>query len=105
MEWARLTALDGEPVSLLPRNMGDTDPEPMLRQRGIVEIMGSYFYVVGHALMHLRRASQLRLELIVGEMTDIMERLRYGCLDDRACTGSSVSFPRTLDRTHMSNIP
>ncbi|KAL1882911.1 hypothetical protein Daus18300_000549 [Diaporthe australafricana] len=104
LEWQRLPALEGDPVSLLHRIMGGMNPEAVPGQNGVVGIMGSYFFVVGHSLQLIRSASQLRVELIAGEMTDIMERLRYGCLDDRSYTGSSLSFPRTFDRIHMSNI-
>ncbi|KAI3391944.1 hypothetical protein diail_6590 [Diaporthe ilicicola] len=104
-EWQRLTPLEGEPISLLQRILSDADPLGIHGQKGVVELMGTYFAIVGTSLLYIQHRSRLRVEMIAGEMTDIMERLRYGCLDDRAGSGSPQSFPKTFDRVHMSNVP
>ncbi|GAB0146017.1 hypothetical protein EsHS_00006429 [Epichloe bromicola] len=54
---------------------------------------------------------RLVVELIIGEVADIMERIRYKMLHHRLSPpkGSSMLdptlFPRTFDYVHMSNIP
>lgn len=105
MEWTRLTGMEGEHVNLLQHISGDMEPEPLPGHKGVIDMMGLYFLVVGTSLGLLRSESNLRVEMIAGEMTDTMERFRYGCLDDRHGRGSSVSFPERFDRIHMSNIP
>jgi hypothetical protein len=49
------------------------------------------------------------IEAMVGEITDIMERLRWDCLESRSpAPGAKIDpakFPRKYDRIHMSNIP
>ena len=105
LEWTKLTSMDGEPVSLTPHILGGMEPTPMPGRKGVIEILAAYFYVVGMSLRYIMRTSRLRVEVIAGEMTDTMERIRYSLLDGRAGKGSSVSFPQRFDRVHMSNIP
>lgn len=104
-EWTKITAMDGEPVILLPHVLSDMAPAPMPGHKGVIDMMATYFFIVATTLHSIRSRSKLRIEMIAGEMTDTMERLRYGCLDDRVGRGSSISFPRRFDRIHMSNVP
>ncbi|KAK2613339.1 hypothetical protein N8I77_000257 [Diaporthe amygdali] len=104
-EWARLTAMEGEHVSMLRHILGDYNPSPLPGQKGVIQMLGTYFFLVAKSLEHIRRFSNLRVEIISGEMTDVMERLRYGCVEGRAVTRFSASFPQRFDRIHMSNVP
>ena len=73
---------------------------------GVLEMIGSFFDVVSLAVVKL--SGRLKIEALVGEMTDIMERLRWGCCDARTQALGNVNprnFPRAYDRIHMSNIP
>lgn len=97
--------MDGEPVILLPHVLSDMAPAPMPGQKGIIDMMATYFFIDATTLHSIRSMSKLRVEMIAGEMTDTMERLRYGYLNDRVGRGSSVSFPRRFDRIHTSNVP
>lgn len=104
-EWTRLTGMDGEPVTLLQNVMSSVEPEPIAGYKGSIDMMALYFLGIGTSLDFIQNCSELRVELIAGEMTDSMERLRYGCLDDRAGRGSVVYLPARFDRIHMSNVP
>ncbi|KAG8417377.1 hypothetical protein J3458_004886 [Metarhizium acridum] len=54
---------------------------------------------------------RLVVEVIVGEMADIIDRMRYNLLDHRLSPPKNsyapdpTLFPRTFDYIHMSNIP
>lgn len=56
-------------------------------------------------------ADRLQIEVIAGEMADVMERIRYGCLEHRSHNPNDpkslklTRFPSGFDRIHMSNIP
>jgi hypothetical protein len=47
---------------------------------------------------------KLTLEIVHGEMTDVMERIRHGALEHRL-QGPAKKFPNRYDRIHMNNIP
>lgn len=99
-EWTRLTGMEGEPVPLLQHVMGDMEPEPIAGYKGIIDMMALYFLEVGSSMDFIQSCSELRVELIAGEMTDTMEKIRYDCLDDRAGRGFAVSLPERFDRIH-----
>lgn len=105
LEWTKLSGLGEEPVTLLPDILGDENPAPIPGRKGVIELLASYFFVVGISLRHALGSSKLRVEMIAGEMTDTLERIRYNLLDARAGKAASVSLPQRFDRVHMSNIP
>ncbi|KFA81574.1 hypothetical protein S40288_11307 [Stachybotrys chartarum IBT 40288] len=63
------------------------------------------------ALFMLRMSDRVQLECIVGEMTDVMERLRYDALEHRTKPPAGPEahdprpYPKVYDRIHMSNVP
>ncbi|KAK3989044.1 tetratricopeptide [Cladorrhinum sp. PSN332] len=68
--------------------------------------LGTFFDVVSMSVLVLSK--RIRVEVLVGEMSEVMERIRRNCLDSRSrpCGGIDPSeFPKTYDRIHMSNIP
>ncbi|KAK0385346.1 hypothetical protein NLU13_7822 [Sarocladium strictum] len=63
------------------------------------------------ALSTMMLIGRIQIEVIVGEMADVLERIRYGCLEHRSHKPSAPSdldptrFPNRYDRIAMSNIP
>lgn len=60
---------------------------------------------VARAFHCLRQEAGLRVEMVAGEMADVMERMRYDCMEDMRDEEASSEFPRHFDRIHLSNIP
>lgn len=52
-------------------------------------------------------SQRVTLEIIIGEVADVMERMRYDLLEDREPTsaGNATRYPKTYDYIHLSNIP
>lgn len=71
--------------------------------------MTMWFDVITVSIITL--GEKLTIEALVGEMTDVMERIRYDALDHRSLAPRNKKdsdprkFPKTFDRIHMSNIP
>lgn len=73
---------------------------------GVLEMVGSFFDAIAIVLVQL--SPRLKIEALVGEMADTMDRLRWGCLESRSRPSGGIdpsTFPRAYDRIHMSNIP
>jgi hypothetical protein len=73
---------------------------------GALDHTAKFFDMV--ALSFMRITGRLKLEALVGEMTDTLERLQWNCLETRSQPVGGIDpaqFPRTYDRIHMSNIP
>lgn len=58
---------------------------------------------LGHALFNLEH--RLTIELIIGDMVDVMDRIRYDILDHRMGMSVSKQYPKVYERIHLSNIP
>ncbi|CEJ86325.1 hypothetical protein VHEMI04074 [[Torrubiella] hemipterigena] len=76
-----------------------------------IEQHADMFKMFSISTVALNENKRLVVEVIVGEMADIMERMRYNLLDDRLSppadgeTLDPTTFPRTFDYMHMGNIP
>lgn len=76
-----------------------------------IERLAEKFQTFSFSTLTLGVKKRLVIEVIVGEMADIMERIRYNLLDHRLSAPSDSKlldptlFPRTFDYVHMSNIP
>lgn len=104
-ECAKLPDMDSGCVDMLAHVMGDFNPSRGLSGvNGVIDFMSFYFLWVVQALDYLRKKANLRVEMVAGEMTDAMERLRYNCMEDMRDGDGSSEFPRHFDRIHMSNI-
>ncbi|KAH8897458.1 tetratricopeptide [Thozetella sp. PMI_491] len=74
-----------------------------------IEIIGQSFSPAGLAMLNL--SERLVIEAIASEMSDAMDRIRLGNLEDRRTAPSDpkapdpTTFPDQYDRIHMSNIP
>lgn len=103
---SRLTPTDRVPLDMMSSTMFNIDKNsPMPGIDGIIGMMSFYLQMVVQALNHLRRTSDVRLEMVAGEMTDVMERMQLGCMGALRDTRGSSDFPTTFDRIHLSNIP
>lgn len=75
----------------------------------VLEGMGLYFDAVTASIAVC--FDEISMELILGEMTDVMERVRFDALEHRSCAPKtdgdvdSRTFPKTYDLIHLSNIP
>lgn len=79
---------------------------PIAAGVGALEMIGSFFDAVSMSVAKL--SPRLMIEALAGEMTDIMDRIRWNCLDARSKPSGGINpskFPGTYDRIHMSNIP
>ncbi|KAJ3954397.1 hypothetical protein N0V92_009090 [Colletotrichum tropicale] len=75
----------------------------------VLKIVSEYFEHFSLAMMTLH--SRIKIEVIAGEMADVLDRIRHGNLEHRLQRPNDVEavdptrFPREYDRIHMSNIP
>ncbi|KAH8904162.1 hypothetical protein BR93DRAFT_971230 [Coniochaeta sp. PMI_546] len=72
----------------------------------VLDAVGKFFDGVSMALVTL--SERMKIEALVGEMSDVMERIRWDCLEARSKPSGGIDpskFPRKYDRIHMSNIP
>ncbi|KAM3512042.1 hypothetical protein MY11210_004302 [Beauveria gryllotalpidicola] len=84
------------------------------KKNNSIDRLADLFRVHTISTMKLHSQKRLTVEMIAGEMTDIMERIRYNALQHRRPDPKSpknnessdpTKFPQTYDYIHMSNIP
>lgn len=108
-ELVRVPSVEFDPLELVDRLESIPDLEPS--DPGLLSKVGAKFDTFALALLQATVAKRLMFEMVAGEMTDFMERLRYGLLEYRTAKppGDSeidpTKFPSQYDRVHMSNIP
>lgn len=74
-----------------------------------IERLCRAFHSFGASISAL--GNRLTVELIIGEVADVMERMRYNLLDHRAVSSTAgrtldpTQFPVQFDYIHLSNIP
>lgn len=90
-------------------------PELADKDKSLLENLGKMFERVGYTVLALY--GRLQIEFIAGEMTDVMERLRFDGLEHRRHAPASTidedgvevadptTFPRVFDAIQKSNIP
>ena len=94
----------------------ESDPTELARMfpeirsgQTVLESLGDFFTTTALMLAHIGGDDRLMIEAVVGDMTDVMERLHWGCLESRSSSPKAqinpAKFPRKYDRIHMSNIP
>ncbi|KAG6008119.1 hypothetical protein E4U21_005001 [Claviceps maximensis] len=103
-------SLEFEPLNV-SKSMGGPPPSKS-REMSPVESLAFTFKGFTSSVSLLSSQKRLVIELITGEMADVMERMRYNLLDHRlpspnnsASTLDSNLFPRKYDYVHVSNIP
>ncbi|KAK1780120.1 hypothetical protein QBC45DRAFT_450440 [Copromyces sp. CBS 386.78] len=71
-------------------------------------LTGMFFDLLSDTFWHPSRGPKMTVEIVLGEMTDFMERLRYNCLEFRSEPAEDGfdprTFPRAYDRIHLSNV-
>ncbi|KAI1498753.1 hypothetical protein F5X99DRAFT_431519 [Biscogniauxia marginata] len=82
-------------------------PVEPVKSSSLMHHIETFFQCVVYSMKELR--TRLTVEVLVGEMTDTFERIKYNTLKQR-CEGSQgrlnpEKFPKSYDRIHMSNIP
>lgn len=75
---------------------------------GLFDYFRAFFTPVAKALGSLQ--DRITVELFLGEMSDTMERLRYGICDQRISLEQHLKakeprYPTAFHRVHMSNNP
>ncbi|KAB5531424.1 hypothetical protein GE09DRAFT_384965 [Coniochaeta sp. 2T2.1] len=100
----KVPPLESDPFELserlVPPALGRT------KQPGVLESVSKFFECVTLALMMFSK--RLKIETLVGEMNDVMERIRYECLDGKSRIVGGVDpsrLPRKYDRINMSRVP
>ncbi|EFY95072.2 tetratricopeptide [Metarhizium robertsii ARSEF 23] len=89
------------------RGPGSTDKADI----SCIQKLAEVFRVFNFSILMLDPGKRLVVEVIAGEMADIMDRMRYNLLDHRMSPPENsripdpTLFPRTFDYIHMSNIP
>ncbi|KJK85219.1 hypothetical protein H633G_10949, partial [Metarhizium anisopliae BRIP 53284] len=89
------------------RGPGSTDKA----DTNCIQQLADVFRVFNFSILMLDPGKRLVVEVIAGEMADIMDRMRYNLLDHRMSPPENsripdpTLFPRTFDYIHMSNIP
>ncbi|KAF5484753.1 hypothetical protein CGCS363_v013958 [Colletotrichum siamense] len=79
------------------------------KEEDVLKIVSEFFEHFSLAMMTLH--SRIKIEVIAGEMADVLDRIRHGNLKHRLQRPNDVEaidptqFPREYDRIHMSNIP
>ncbi|KAB5529051.1 tetratricopeptide [Coniochaeta sp. 2T2.1] len=107
--WARtasdkdkVPALESDPIELAEKLIS----AGRASQSGVLETVSKFFD--GVSLATVMFSQRLKIEALVGEMNDVLERIRYDCLDGRSQPVRGIDpsrFPRKYDRIHMSNVP
>lgn len=68
--------------------------------------LGQWFDLLSLSMTMLSK--RMKVEVLHADMLDVMERIRYNCLQDRSKPAGLIDpagFSRKYDRIHMSNIP
>ncbi|KAK0732026.1 hypothetical protein B0H67DRAFT_631840 [Lasiosphaeris hirsuta] len=79
---------------------------PQASKGGVLEAIGLFFKCAASPLTVLPQ--RLKIEALVGEMTDTVDRLRWGLLESRSQPSGGIDpskFLQKYDRIYMSNIP
>ncbi|KAM7222932.1 hypothetical protein V8F06_001488 [Rhypophila decipiens] len=91
------------------------------KQGNTISRLAGFFAESAEAAIELVESASLVIEVICGEVAEVMERLQYDCYEGRAVGTASATagsdnkpqiqgpdpskFPKTFDRIHLSNIP
>ena len=112
MEWFSQSGLDDklafDPFTLTGDLYGAMSQEEPRNPTMLYDYITPFFVNVAEAFTKLE--GRISLEFILGEYTDVLERLRLGLLDqrNRAPVPDQKErgvLPTTFDRIHLSNIP
>ncbi|KAL8376860.1 hypothetical protein RB595_007812 [Gaeumannomyces hyphopodioides] len=89
--------------------LGSGVPAKRCEWDGAMDALSTFFSTLSLSLIHL--GGRITIEMIAGEMGDVMERMRYRALEHRGLPPATDEepdprkFPTFYDRIHMSNVP
>jgi hypothetical protein len=97
-----------DPFEMEPHFFEESEIEPPKAPSSLFDYASAFFRPVARAFDELK--DRMTVELFYGEMSDMMERLRYGILDQRNALQATLpanvpKYPVRFHRIHMSNIP
>ncbi|KAK4226323.1 hypothetical protein QBC38DRAFT_546118 [Podospora fimiseda] len=98
MEEDKMPHFEEDPLKVAADLIGATG-------QGVFKSLGAFFDIASMALLRLSR--RIKIELLVGEMSEVMERIRRNCLVSRSQPWGDVDpseFPGTYDRIHDDYI-
>ncbi|KAI1453780.1 hypothetical protein F4805DRAFT_478149 [Annulohypoxylon moriforme] len=96
--------MENEPFSIIDNltmqssKLKVSDPS----SRCLLQHAADFFERVGLSILQLRE--RLTMEVILGDMADVLERIRYGFLN-RAVPSTTTEWPEKYHIIHMSNTP
>lgn len=99
---------DPNPVDIAAA-LGGGVPAKASEWEGAIDALNTFFSTLSLSLIHL--GGRITVEMMAGEMGDVMERMRYGALEHRGLPPATDEepdprkFPSSYDRIHMSNVP
>jgi len=102
--------LEINPVDIVEAlGMGEKSPQRGAKSQSVLGNMAGFFEKVALSLLcFMNSPGMLTIELVVGEMADVMDRMHHGCFhgrQEKVDDFDPATFPRVYDRIHMSNIP
>ncbi|KAI1780638.1 hypothetical protein F4818DRAFT_451060 [Hypoxylon cercidicola] len=112
----KIPHLGQDPIDIA-KDLNNESPElsPTERKKSpycLMNYTSKFFAVATRGILGLR--DRLTIEIIVGDMVDILERLRYGHLDrysqdrvagEQESSSTAMEWPQKYHFVHMSNIP
>lgn len=86
-----------DPFRLMSELFDLTEIETPKDTTSLYDFVVHFFLRVAQSLAKIR--DRLRVETVLGEVSDVLDRIRYGIM------ARKKSFPRSYNRIHMSNVP
>lgn len=97
----KVPSVESDPLELAQKVL-----PPSLSTKGVLDTVSKFFEMASFSLVMF--SGRMKIEVLSGEMNDVLERIHYDCLEARSRPSGGVDpskFPRKYDRIHMSNIP
>ena len=96
------------PFDLVTEFYDETNLEQPRNATRLYDYVAPFFIETAKAINYLD--GRLSVEMILGDCTEVLERLQYGLLSHRNSEsvpehGERKALPTTFDRIHLSNIP
>ncbi len=83
------------------KNLPSTNKAP---KTSIMDHLQQFFELTALSIASLKK--RMVVEVVVGEMADVMERIGYDSLESRGPSAAqTASWPRKYHVVHLSNVP
>ena len=102
-DWQRISngsldsAMGFDPYDMMDSLYKETKIEEPMRRSTLFDYVSHFFSNVADVIRRLQ--GRILVEIIHGEITGVMDKIRYGEMNRRG------GFPSSYDQVHMSNIP